>query len=424
MRDRVDGLDVGRDVLAGDAVAAGERADQPALLVEQVDRQPVDLELAEQRRVLDAVARQPGVPGLELLVGERVVEALHPLQVVDGGELGRDRAADLLGRRVRRAQLGELLLELLEPAQPPVVVGVGQGGVVEHEVAPARLLDLLGEPLVLARAPRGVAWLGSLMALILPVATDTSAHGRPIPGAVLVRIDDRGRTRRSPDSDAPDAPRGRAAAARRQGALATRPVDGRSAVLAPDGGAAAGRSTRRPRTRRAPAPGCSATGCAAGTAAAARSTDARWALERGTPRARRASPSCCSGHSMGGRTAVARRRRPGRGRRGRAGARGSPAARRSPAWRASRCAPRTAARDRDHVVPRRRAPYVDARRRRRSPTRRSQDMGRVGPLHAPPGPAPWNAVRAGSSRSGCSLVQTAGDESGLPECPGGVRCSR
>ena len=83
MRDRVDGLDVGRDVLAGDAVAAGQRADQPALLVEQVDRQPVDLELAQQVGVLDAVPGQPGVPRLELLVGERVVEALHPLQVVD-----------------------------------------------------------------------------------------------------------------------------------------------------------------------------------------------------------------------------------------------------------------------------------------------------------------------------------------------------
>ena len=110
---RVDRLDVGGDVLAGAAVAAGERPDQPAVLVEQVDRQPVDLELAQQVGLLDAVAAEPGVPRLELLVGERVVEALHPLQVVDRGELGRDRAADLLGRRVRRAQLGELLLELL-----------------------------------------------------------------------------------------------------------------------------------------------------------------------------------------------------------------------------------------------------------------------------------------------------------------------
>ena len=119
VRDGVDGLDVGGDVLAGAAVAAGERPDQPAALVEQVDGEAVDLELAQQRRRLDPVAAEPGVPGGELVVGERVVEALHPLEVVDGGELRRDRAADLLGRRVGRAQLGELLLELLEARAAP-----------------------------------------------------------------------------------------------------------------------------------------------------------------------------------------------------------------------------------------------------------------------------------------------------------------
>ena len=84
------------------------------------------------------------------------------------GELGRDRAADLLGRRVRRPQLRELLLELLEPPQPLVVVGVGQRRVVEHEVAPARLLDLLAEPLVLlARLAGWPGWV-PLTPLILP----------------------------------------------------------------------------------------------------------------------------------------------------------------------------------------------------------------------------------------------------------------
>ena len=116
VRDRVDGLDVGGDVLAGAPVAAGQRADQPALLVEQVDREPVDLELAEQVGRLDAVAGEPGVPRGQLLEGEGVVEALHPLEVVDGGELRRDRAAHVLGRRVGGAQLRVRLLERLELA--------------------------------------------------------------------------------------------------------------------------------------------------------------------------------------------------------------------------------------------------------------------------------------------------------------------
>ena len=84
VRDRVDRLDVGRDVLAGAAVAAGQGAHQPALLVEQVDRQAVDLELAQQGRVPRARrGRRRACQAGELLEGERVVEALHALEVVD-----------------------------------------------------------------------------------------------------------------------------------------------------------------------------------------------------------------------------------------------------------------------------------------------------------------------------------------------------
>ena len=95
-------------------------------------------------------------------------------EVVDGGELGRDRAADLLGRRVGRAQLGELLLELLEPPQPQVEVGVGRASGRRARSSAS------GRP----RSPRTrasvlVAGLGSgrLAGLghahILPCATDT-----------------------------------------------------------------------------------------------------------------------------------------------------------------------------------------------------------------------------------------------------------
>ena len=83
-------------------------------------------------------------------------------EVVDGGELGRDRAADLLRGRVGRTQLGELLLERLEPAQPPVEVGVVEGRAVEDVVAPARVLDLLGDqPVLLAGVRHGTAFCRS-----------------------------------------------------------------------------------------------------------------------------------------------------------------------------------------------------------------------------------------------------------------------
>ena len=151
-----------------------------------------------------------------------------------GGELGRDRAADLLRRRVRRPQLRELLLELLQPAQPLVVVGVGQGRVVEHEVAPARVLDLLADPLVLVASLRsGLARALTRSSCLWPPTLAAGTH----PSARLVRID----TVAAPDLtrlDAPSPRGGRAPAARRQGALRRA---GRRAerVVAPDGGPAA-----------------------------------------------------------------------------------------------------------------------------------------------------------------------------------------
>ena len=79
------------------------------------------------------------------------------LQVVGGRELGRDGAADLLRRRVGRAQVGHLLLERLEPPHLLVEVGVVEGRVVEHVVAPPRVLDLLGQrPVLLPELGIGV----------------------------------------------------------------------------------------------------------------------------------------------------------------------------------------------------------------------------------------------------------------------------
>ena len=264
---RVDRLDVGGDVLAGAPVAAGQRPHQPALLVQQVDGQPVDLELAQQVGVLHAVALEPGVPGLELLVAERVVEALHRPEVVDRREVGRDRAADLLRRRVGRAQLGPLLLERLQPPQPDVVVGVGQRRVVEHEVAPAGVLDLLDDLLVLGPRLCGSRLRrSSLTRDILPASTDIRSvrstapntvrdrDPRHQPGRAALDAVRRVRPAAGPDPDA----------ARRQGPRARgrgRPQP----VVAPYGGDAARHRPTLPR-RPASAPGCCASPTAAGTA--------------------------------------------------------------------------------------------------------------------------------------------------------------
>jgi hypothetical protein len=88
---------IGRDVLAGAAVAAGRAAHQPAVVVEQRHREAVDLELAEVRRVVGAdLALHPGRPGAQPFEGERVVQTHHPLEVLDRGEQRGDAPGDLL----------------------------------------------------------------------------------------------------------------------------------------------------------------------------------------------------------------------------------------------------------------------------------------------------------------------------------------
>ena len=104
---------VERDVLARAPVAAGQRAGEQAVLVEQVHREPVDLQLAEVGHLAD-LARRPARPRPAARRREGVVQAEHALEVVVRGELGGELAADLLRGRVRRRQL-----RMASPPAPP-----------------------------------------------------------------------------------------------------------------------------------------------------------------------------------------------------------------------------------------------------------------------------------------------------------------
>ena len=126
MGDALDGAHVQRDVLTGAAVPACRGPHQDAVLVGEVDGQAVDLQLAQVVQVRGA-GGVPGAlePGGQLLGGEDVVEAEHPLGVVHRIEARlEDRRPDLLGGALRGAQAGVLGLELLELAEQGVEVGV------------------------------------------------------------------------------------------------------------------------------------------------------------------------------------------------------------------------------------------------------------------------------------------------------------
>ncbi len=169
-----------RHVLPRATVAPRRGADQPAVLVEQVDGQPVDLELAQvaDLRVTGVPPRALG-PGRDLLLAERVVQAEHPLDVLDRRELGGVRPADGLGRALRRPQLGVRLLQPLQLADHPVVAAVADRRGVAQVVGEAGGLDLvrhLGPAMPgvggrLGQLRRRVG--GSAHGLILPRAADT-----------------------------------------------------------------------------------------------------------------------------------------------------------------------------------------------------------------------------------------------------------
>src|SRR6266498_1043864 len=71
---------------------------RPSPLVDKRDSQPVDLHLAQIITGVTHLAPHPSRPSRQLLVGERVVQALQPLQVLHWGELSADLRTDLLRR--------------------------------------------------------------------------------------------------------------------------------------------------------------------------------------------------------------------------------------------------------------------------------------------------------------------------------------
>ena len=104
-------LDIGGDVLALGAVAAGGGGDEFAVLVAQRHRQAVDLGLgAEGDLLVVAELEEAADAGDEIddvLLGEGVVERQHRHRVADFLEAAGGRGADFQRQRFQRAQVGE-----------------------------------------------------------------------------------------------------------------------------------------------------------------------------------------------------------------------------------------------------------------------------------------------------------------------------
>ena len=145
--DRADRAQVGRHVLADDAVAAGGPRHEEPVLVDQRDGEPVDLGLHHEAHVAAPQAlllhHRPGaaVPGVELVGAARVGQAEHGAAVLDRREAARQRGAHALGGRVGCDQVRVGGLEGLQLAEPVVVGDVLDARVVEHVVAVVRVVQ-------------------------------------------------------------------------------------------------------------------------------------------------------------------------------------------------------------------------------------------------------------------------------------------
>jgi hypothetical protein len=162
-RDRADGAQVGRDVLADRAVAARGALDEAAVLVAQADREAVELQLGAvaQRGEIEAGIvgglAHTAVEGAHLLVLEGIEQREHRQRVPDLPECADRRATDPTGRGVGRIERRERGLERLQLAEQAVVLGVGHRRRVEHVVGVIVALEL-GAQLLDART-RGVCAL-------------------------------------------------------------------------------------------------------------------------------------------------------------------------------------------------------------------------------------------------------------------------
>ena len=188
LRDARNGAHVVGDVFAGGAVAAGCRAHEGAVAVEQVHRQAVDLQLGQPLRC--ATGEVPGAlfglaqPGAQLFEGEDVLEGVHALQVGDGCEGLDGFAADFLGGRVVGDDERVLRLNDFEAAVELIVLGVREEGCILVVVGAAGGTNLIGQFRVL-----GTQGLGNLRSVFCGVfcgALCSSLGGGSLLGGVVL----------------------------------------------------------------------------------------------------------------------------------------------------------------------------------------------------------------------------------------------
>ena len=237
MRDLLDRHDVGGDVLAFRAVAAGCGDRETAGLVSQRDREAVDLRLGREGERGLGRERQEAAHALDevadVLVGEGVAERQHRRAVAHLAEALGGRRPDAAGRAVGAHEMGKARLDGAVALDERIVGGVRDLGRVATMVEGVVAGDLDREAGELGRS-LGLGQIGN--------GRRRGAHGRQ--GRLRGEWRRRRDTIRNPRPDKASARRGGPQARIAQSATPTRPEAATPAAKAGSGLAAAGAACR------------------------------------------------------------------------------------------------------------------------------------------------------------------------------------
>ncbi len=163
-RNAADGAEILGNILAVSAVAASRADFEQTVLVNQLHRETIELDLGDVFDIAFGLEHplDAAVEIAHLLRAHRVGEREHHPAVLHDRELFGRCGADALGGRIRRNQLRMFAFDLLEAMHQLVELGIRNLGLVEHVVEVVVAVDLLAQALGLGRKPPDLVGHGFL----------------------------------------------------------------------------------------------------------------------------------------------------------------------------------------------------------------------------------------------------------------------
>ena len=147
-RDAGNGADIGRHVFARGAVAARGRLHEQAVFIAQVDGQAIEFHFGSVVDFCTVKVQAFAYAAVEvddIVIGKTIVQRQHRHRVRDLLELRQGRRAHAQGGRIRRPEFRMSRFQRLQFDKQLVVLGVGNGGIVEHVVGVQMPIELGSE---------------------------------------------------------------------------------------------------------------------------------------------------------------------------------------------------------------------------------------------------------------------------------------